>query len=62
VRAWVEKELTPNIFDWEEKGDYPKDLLAKAYDAGVLAAMWPSVIKIICHSFIHSNHDDNDGV
>jgi len=41
VRAFVEKDLMPNIHDWEEAGAYPRDLLSKAYEAGVLAAMWP---------------------
>jgi len=42
VRSFVEKEMIPNVSEWEEAGDYPsKELHRKAYEAGVLAAMWP---------------------
>jgi alkylation response protein AidB-like acyl-CoA dehydrogenase len=41
VRDFVDKELMPYVHDWDEKGDYPRELHKKAYDAGILAAMWP---------------------
>jgi len=41
VRAFVEKEIMPFCHDWDEAGTYPPELHKKAYDAGVLAAMWP---------------------
>eukprot|EP00747_Dinoflagellata_sp_TGD_P178646 gnl/TRDRNA2_/TRDRNA2_27966_c0_seq1.p1 gnl/TRDRNA2_/TRDRNA2_27966_c0~~gnl/TRDRNA2_/TRDRNA2_27966_c0_seq1.p1 ORF type:complete len:423 (+),score=81.17 gnl/TRDRNA2_/TRDRNA2_27966_c0_seq1:43-1311(+) len=41
-RDFVERELTPNVDDWDEKGDFPDaELRQKAYDAGIYGAMWP---------------------
>ncbi len=41
VRAFVEKEILPNIDEWEEKGDFPPELHEKAYAAGVYGAAYP---------------------
>jgi len=41
VRAFVDKEIMPYCGDWDEAGEYPRDLASKAYEAGVLAPMWP---------------------
>eukprot|EP01113_Clastostelium_recurvatum_P047953 TRINITY_DN8630_c0_g1_i4.p1 TRINITY_DN8630_c0_g1~~TRINITY_DN8630_c0_g1_i4.p1 ORF type:complete len:196 (+),score=29.74 TRINITY_DN8630_c0_g1_i4:92-679(+) len=41
VRDFVEKELMPHVHTWDEEGTYPHDLHKKAYDAGILAAIWP---------------------
>eukprot|EP01113_Clastostelium_recurvatum_P047952 TRINITY_DN8630_c0_g1_i3.p1 TRINITY_DN8630_c0_g1~~TRINITY_DN8630_c0_g1_i3.p1 ORF type:complete len:443 (+),score=72.91 TRINITY_DN8630_c0_g1_i3:66-1331(+) len=42
VRDFVEKELMPHVHTWDEEGTYPHDLHKKAYDAGILAAIWPA--------------------
>lgn len=39
-RAFVEKELMNQVGDWDESGTFPKDLLKKAYAAGVFG-IWP---------------------
>lgn len=44
VRDFVEKELRPHAQEWNEKKDYPDDLLTTAYAAGVFACMWPDDI------------------
>jgi acyl-CoA dehydrogenase len=44
VREFVEKELMPNVHEWDEAGDYPMELHEKAYKAGILAAMFPKGI------------------
>ena len=31
----------PFVHEWDEAGDYPKELHEKAYKAGILAAMFP---------------------
>lgn len=36
VRKFVEKEILPNIVDWEEAGEFPRDLYQKAGAAGIL--------------------------
>src|SRR5690242_12990326 len=41
VRQFVEKEIIPNISDWEEKGEYPQSPHRKCYEAGVYGAIWP---------------------
>lgn len=41
-RAFVDSELLPNASDWEESGDFPKDLHERAYKAGVFGALWPA--------------------
>jgi len=42
VRAFVEKEITPHVEEWEEKEDYPgREFHQKAYEAGVFGAIWP---------------------
>eukprot|EP00397_Hematodinium_sp_SG-2012_P045514 GEMP01051148.1.p1 GENE.GEMP01051148.1~~GEMP01051148.1.p1 ORF type:complete len:425 (+),score=96.76 GEMP01051148.1:24-1277(+) len=35
-RAFVEKEITPNVHDWEVAKAIPKDVYEKAYEAGLL--------------------------
>eukprot|EP01062_Namystynia_karyoxenos_P021930 TRINITY_DN18375_c0_g1_i1.p1 TRINITY_DN18375_c0_g1~~TRINITY_DN18375_c0_g1_i1.p1 ORF type:complete len:441 (+),score=140.90 TRINITY_DN18375_c0_g1_i1:69-1325(+) len=47
VRNFVEAELKPHVFEWEEKHlrtgwELPKELWRKAYDAGVFAPQWPA--------------------
>jgi len=41
VRDFVDKELLPNVHDWDEAGTYPPELHEKAYKAGILSATWP---------------------
>jgi acyl-CoA dehydrogenase len=41
VREFVEKEIAPNVDEWEDAQDYPKELHEKAYKAGVFGAIWP---------------------
>ncbi|HTM85028.1 MAG TPA: acyl-CoA dehydrogenase family protein [Mycobacterium sp.] len=38
VRAFVEREITPNIDDWERSGELPRDLHRRAGAAGLLGA------------------------
>jgi hypothetical protein len=39
VRAFVDKEITPNCFAWDEAKQIPKSLFLKAAEAGILAGM-----------------------
>jgi len=41
VRTFVEKEIMPFCHEWDENGTYPHELHEKAYNAGILAAIWP---------------------
>lgn len=37
MRHFIDTEILPHIADWEEAGDYPEELTAKAYAAGIYA-------------------------
>lgn len=41
VRDFVKKEILPNIDDWEEAGEFPLALYAKAGDVGILGIGYP---------------------
>jgi len=41
VQKFVEREISPFVDDWEEKGEFPKELYAKAGDAGILGIGYP---------------------
>ena len=41
VRKFVEREINPFVDDWEEKGEFPRELYAKAGDAGILGIGYP---------------------
>ena len=41
VRAFAEREVLPNIDEWEQSGMLPRELHRKAGDAGLLGAGLP---------------------
>jgi acyl-CoA dehydrogenase len=41
VRDFVKKEILPNIDDWEEQGEFPMGLYAKAGEVGILGIGYP---------------------
>ena len=41
VRDFVKKEILPNIDDWEEQGEFPLSLYAKAGEVGILGIGYP---------------------
>jgi len=41
VRKFVEREILPNIDDWEEAGEFPRELYKKAADAGINGIGYP---------------------
>lgn len=41
VRKWVAKEIEPFAQDWEEAGEFPRDLYRKAADMGLLQLGFP---------------------
>jgi len=41
VRDFIEREIVPNIDQWEVDMDYPRELHQLAYKAGVFGACWP---------------------
>ncbi len=41
VRAFAEREILPNVDEWERSGDLPRELHRKAGDAGLLGAGMP---------------------
>ncbi|BBZ18938.1 acyl-CoA dehydrogenase family protein [Mycolicibacterium gadium] len=44
VRAFAEREILPNVDEWERSGDLPRDLHRKAGDAGLLGAGMPEAV------------------
>jgi alkylation response protein AidB-like acyl-CoA dehydrogenase/predicted heme/steroid binding protein len=42
VRAFVDKELLPFVASWDEKGEYPQDIIDKMHAQGLLAPNWPA--------------------
>ena len=41
MREFVEAELLPNVELWDERGTIDKDVLKRAYSAGVYSPHWP---------------------
>lgn len=41
VRSWVEKEVKPHVQEWEEKGEFPRELFARAGELGFLGLTFP---------------------
>jgi len=45
VREFIEKEVTPNVAEWDEKGEMDNNIFRKAYKAGILPGVigppWP---------------------
>ncbi|MHB8917598.1 MAG: acyl-CoA dehydrogenase family protein [Desulfocucumaceae bacterium] len=41
VRSWVDKEVKPYVEEWEEKGEFPRDLFARAGELGFLGLTYP---------------------
>ena len=41
VRKFVEREILPHVDDWEEAGEFPRELYNKAADAGILSINAP---------------------
>jgi len=41
VRRFVEREVRPHIEEWEDKGEFPRDLYKKAAQAGFLGLEYP---------------------
>lgn len=41
VRRFVEKEIRPFVEEWEEKGEFPRELYRKAASAGILGIGYP---------------------
>lgn len=44
VRAFAEREILPNVDQWERAGDIPRDLHLKAGEAGLLGAGMPESV------------------
>ena len=41
VKEFVDKEMLPNIEDWEEMNEFPRELYKKAGDVGILGIGYP---------------------
>ncbi|MDI1364227.1 MAG: acyl-CoA dehydrogenase family protein [bacterium] len=41
LRRWVAKEIMPFVDDWDEAGEFPRDLYRKASEIGLLGLGWP---------------------
>jgi len=41
VRKFVEREIKPHVDEWEEQGEFPRDLYARAGAAGILGIGYP---------------------
>lgn len=41
VRSWVEKEVKPHVEEWEEKGEFPRELYNRAGELGFLGLTYP---------------------
>ncbi|MDX1587543.1 MAG: acyl-CoA dehydrogenase family protein [Oleiphilaceae bacterium] len=44
ARRFVEREISPHIDDWEEAGEFPRELYRKAGDAGLLGVGYPEAL------------------
>jgi acyl-CoA dehydrogenase len=44
VREFVRKEILPDIEDWEEQGEFPRDLYRKAAKVGILGIGYPEAL------------------
>ncbi|MDD7811290.1 acyl-CoA dehydrogenase family protein [Mycobacterium sp. CSUR Q5927] len=44
VRAFVEREIAPNVDEWERTGELPRELHRKAAEAGLLGAGFPEEV------------------
>ncbi|MBF7082265.1 acyl-CoA dehydrogenase family protein [Desulfallas sp. Bu1-1] len=43
VRGWVEKEIKPHVEEWEQKGEFPRELFYRAGELGFLGLTYPEV-------------------
>jgi acyl-CoA dehydrogenase len=43
VRKFVDREIRPNVQDWEEQGTFPRELYQKAGEAGILGIGYPEI-------------------
>jgi len=41
LRRWVEAEIMPFVNDWDEAGEFPRELYRKASEVGLLRLGWP---------------------
>lgn len=41
VRSWVEKEIKPHVEEWEEKGEFPREIFNRAGELGFLGLTYP---------------------
>ena len=41
VRKFVEREITPYVNEWEEQGEFPRELYRRAGEAGILGIGYP---------------------
>ncbi len=41
IREFVKKEIIPNVEEWEENGEFPREIYNKAGDLGFLGACYP---------------------
>src|SRR6185503_8817712 len=41
VLRFVEAEITPHVIEWEEAGEFPRELYTKAARAGLLGVVFP---------------------
>jgi acyl-CoA dehydrogenase len=41
ARTWVRAEVLPHVDEWEEAGEFPRDLYCKAADVGILGVGYP---------------------
>lgn len=41
LRAFVEREIMPHVDEWDEAGEFPRDLYRKAADVGLLGLGYP---------------------
>jgi len=44
VRDFVKKEILPYVEEWEEAGEFPRDLYRKAGDVGILGIGYPEAV------------------
>lgn len=52
VRRFVEREILPQIDEWEEAGSFPRELYLKAGPPGFWASVtprpWAAAMRVIC--------------
>ena len=46
IRAFATKEVLPHVMEWDEKSEFPHDVVKKMGKMGLMGVIFPSPVKI----------------